>query len=70
MKWRNQEFKAAVTYLADNGCTNQLIIGDYNSSMNKDLDYVSYSGQDPHHASRDFLFDYRRMMFSSMSTEL
>ena len=37
-KMRN--VKAAVTHLADNGCTNQLIIGDYNSSMNKDLDYV------------------------------
>ena len=24
--------------------------------MNKDLDYVGYTGQDPHHASRDFLF--------------
>ena len=47
--------KATVTHLADNGCANQLIIGDYNSSMNTDLDYVGYS-QDPHHASREFLF--------------
>ena len=44
-----------MTHLADNGCANQLIIGDYNSSMNTDLDYVGYS-QDPHHASREFLF--------------
>ena len=51
-----RNIKAAVTYLADNGCTNQLIIRDYNFSMNKDLDFVGYSGQHPHHASRDFLF--------------
>ena len=51
-----RNLKAAVTHLADNGCSYQLIIGDYNSSMNKDLDYVGYTGQDPHHASRDFLF--------------
>ena len=51
-----KNLKAAVTHLADNGCANQLIIGDYNSSMNRDLDYVGYSGQDPHHVSRDFLF--------------
>ena len=50
-----KNLKAAVTHLADNGCANQLIIGDYNSSMNTDLDYVGYS-QDPHHASREFLF--------------
>ena len=24
--------------------------------MNKDVDYVGYGDQDPHHASRDFLF--------------
>jgi len=35
-----RNIKAAVTHLADNGCSNELIIGDYNSSMNKDLDYV------------------------------
>ena len=51
-----RNLKAAVTHLADNGCTNQLIIKDYNFSMNKDLDCVGYSGQHPHHASRDFLF--------------
>ena len=49
-----KNLKAAVTHLAENGCANKLIIGDYNSSMNKDLDYVGYTGQD--HASRDFLF--------------
>ena len=57
MKLRKiRNLKAAVTHLADNGCTNQLIIGDYNSGMNKYLDYVGYTGQDTHHASRDFLF--------------
>ena len=35
-----RNLKAAVTHLADNGCKNQLIIGDYNSSMNRDLDYI------------------------------
>ena len=30
-----RNLKAAVTHLDGNGCTNQLIIGDYNSSMNK-----------------------------------
>ena len=50
-----KNLKAAVTHIPDNGCANQLIIGDYNSSMNTDLDYVGYS-QDPHHASREFLF--------------
>ena len=33
-----RNLKAVVTHLADIGCTNQLIIGDYNSGMNKDLD--------------------------------
>jgi len=51
-----RNLKAVVTQLADNGCTNQLIIRDYNFSMNRDLDCVGYSGQHPHHASRDFLF--------------
>ena len=37
-----RNLKAAVTHLADNGCKNQLIIGDYNSSMNRDLDYIGY----------------------------
>ena len=51
-----RNLKAAVTHLAGNGCLNQLIIGDFNSSMNRDLDYVGYGSQDPHHASREFLF--------------
>ena len=50
-----KNFKAAVTHLADNGCANQLIIGNCNPSMNMDLDYVGYS-KDPHHASSEFLF--------------
>ena len=33
-----RNLKAAVTHLASNGCLNQLTIGDYNSSMNRDLD--------------------------------
>ena len=37
-----RNLKAAVTHLSDNGCKNQLIIGDYNSSMNRDLDYIGY----------------------------
>ena len=48
-----KKLKAAVIQLSDDGCANQLIIGDYNSSMNTDLDYVRYS-QDPHHASGEF----------------
>ena len=55
-----RNLKAAVTYLADNGCKNQLIIGDYNSSMNRDLDYIGYGDQDPHHASREFLFGLQK----------
>jgi len=51
-----RNLKAAVTHLAGNGCLNPLIIGDFNSSMNRDLDYVGYGSQDPHHASREFLF--------------
>ena len=39
--------RAAVIHLAGNGCTNQLIIGDYKSSMNRNLDYVGYGDQDP-----------------------
>ena len=31
-----KNLKAAVTHLAENGCANQLIIGDYRSSMNTD----------------------------------
>ena len=50
-----KNLKAAVTHLAENGCANQLIIGDYNSNMNTDLNYVGYI-QDPHNESRDFLF--------------
>ena len=51
-----RNLKAAVTHLAGNGCLNQLIIGDFNSSMNRDLDYVGYGSKDSHHASREFLF--------------
>ena len=53
MSYKN--LKALVPHLAENGCANQLIIGDYNSSMKMDLDCVGYA-QDPHHAFREFLF--------------
>ena len=34
--------KAAVTHLADNGCENQLTIGDYNSSMNEHRSWLRW----------------------------
>ena len=36
----------ALNQLSRNGCKNQLIIGDYNTSLNTELDYVDYT-QDP-----------------------
>ena len=47
----------ALDHLASNGCTNQLIIGDYNASLNPELDYVDYI-QDPHKA-RVFLHGFQ-----------
>ena len=44
----------ALDHLASNGCKNQMIIGDYNTSLNPELDYVDYT-QDPHKVSRQFL---------------
>ena len=44
----------ALDHLASKGYKNQLIIGDYNTSLNPELDYVDYI-QDPHKASREFL---------------
>ena len=44
----------ALDQLSNNGCKNQLIIGDYNTSLNTELDYVDYT-QDNHKASREFL---------------
>ena len=46
--------RKAVYHLAEKGSKNQLIIGDYNTNLNKDLDYVNYS-KNPHQASREFL---------------
>ena len=46
--------RKAFNYSADNGSTNKLTIGDYNTSLKTDLDYVGYS-QEPHRASREFL---------------
>ena len=43
----------ALDQLASNGCKNQLIIGDYNTSLNPELDYVDDT-QDPHKATREF----------------
>ena len=38
---------------AERESNNQSIIGDYNISLNKDLDYVNYL-QDPHQALKEF----------------
>ena len=45
----------ALDHLASNRCKNQLIIGDYNTSLNHELYYVDYI-QDPHKLSREFLY--------------
>ena len=50
-----EKIKNLKNHLTDNGCFNQLIIEDYNSSLNRDLDYVWYL-QEPHQVSREFLF--------------
>ena len=44
----------ALEYLAENGSKNQIIIEDFNTSLNTELDYVGYT-QDPHKASREIL---------------
>ena len=46
----------ALDQLSSNGCKNQLIIEDYNTSLNPELDYVDYT-QDPHKVSIEFLHD-------------
>ena len=56
-----RNIKTAVHNLADNGNSNPLIIGDLNSSLNRDLDYMEYL-QDPHQASREFIFPSRMKM--------
>ena len=53
-----RNIKTAVHNLADNGNSNHLIIGDLNSSLNRNLDYMEYL-QDPHQASREFIFASR-----------
>ena len=45
----------ALNHLSENGSKNQLIISDYNTRLNTELDYVGYS-QDPHRASRELLY--------------
>ena len=42
----------ALDQLSSNGCKNQLIIGDYNTSLNPKLDSVDFT-QDPHKSSRE-----------------
>ena len=37
--------KKTLNHLAVNGCFNQLSIGDCNSSLNRDLNYVDYSAE-------------------------
>ena len=44
----------AFEHLAENGSKNQIIIEDFNTSLNTELNYVGYT-QDPHKASREFL---------------
>ena len=44
----------AFEHLAENGSKNQIIIKDFNTSLNTELDYVGCT-QDPHKASREFL---------------
>ena len=44
----------ALDHLASNGCKNQLIIGDNDTSLNPELDYADYI-RDPHKVSREFL---------------
>ena len=44
----------ALDHLAENVSKNQMIIGDFNTSLNTELDYVEYF-QDPHRTSREFL---------------
>ena len=51
---KSSNSRKGVNHLAESEITNQLIIGDYNTSLNKDLDNVSYF-QDLHRASREFL---------------
>ena len=46
--------RKAVYHMVESGSKNPLIIGDYNTNLNKDLDYVNYS-KNPHQASREFL---------------
>ena len=46
--------KKVVHHFADTGCSNQLIIGDFNSSLNRDQYYMACL-QDPHQVSREFL---------------
>ena len=57
--------RKALDHLADNGAKNQMIIGDYNTSMNFELDYVDYTG-DPHKAI--FYTVYKKMECILMCT--
>ena len=46
----------ALDQLCSNGCKNQLIIGDYDTSLSPELDYVDCT-QDPHKVYREFQHD-------------
>ena len=54
MKKKISNLSKAFEHLAENGSKNQIIIKDFNTSLNTELDYVGYT-QDPHKASREFL---------------
>ena len=47
-------FEAAVDAVNIGNCPNRLIIGDFNTTMNADLDQLNYES-DPHHKCREFL---------------
>ena len=57
----------ALDLLSNNWCKSQLIIGDYNTSLNPELYYVDYN-QDPHKASREFLHGLQEYGLLSMYT--
>ena len=44
----------ALDHLVSNRCKSQLIIGDFNTSLNPKLNFIDYS-QDPHKSSTEFL---------------
>ena len=63
-----KNLKNTVSHLADNGCSNQLIIGDYNLSMNRDLEFVGISRTRIRY-QENLSLDYRMRMSTLMSTD-